>query len=119
MQQTANCINEEGIMVERLPYDIPSEGLKKDDYIVTRATDFYNGSGMYILEHNGRCVIARCIELTDGTIQVSETATASSTTMSAKGFCKVVSRKVFARITVEENLPTRAIGQLNEFLMRS
>lgn len=118
MEKTANIVGKDDeIMIERLPVAIPAEGLKKDDYVVTRPTDFYNGSGIYILARPQTESLARCIEQVDGSIQVVNLLNASATIMNAKDFCKVVDRKVFARVMVDENLPTRAISQLNEILM--
>lgn len=51
MEKIANIVGRDGdIMIERLPFNIPSEGLKRDDYIVTRPTDFYNGAGIYVIK---------------------------------------------------------------------
>lgn len=117
MEKVANMADAE-IMIERLPYDIPSENLKRDDYIVTRPADFYNGAGIYIIKTPDCASLVRCIEQVDGTILLARLSNAGSTVMNAKEFCKIVDRKVFARVMVDENLPTRAISQLNDILMR-
>ena len=59
------------ILVEKLPGDIASEGLKKDDYVITRPADFYSGAGIYVLKTGGNSMVARCIEKTDGSIHVA------------------------------------------------
>ncbi len=118
MEKIANIVGRDGdIMIERLPFNIPSEGLKRDDYIVTRPTDFYNGAGIYVIKKQEGHRLVRCIEQTDGSIQLFNITDAGATIMNAKDFCKAVDRKVFARILVDENLPTRAISQLNEILL--
>lgn len=118
MEKVANMVDAE-IMIERLPYDIPSENLKKDDYIITRPADFYNGAGIYVIKKTDCVCLVRCIEQIDGSIQIIQLSNAGATVMNAKEFCKIVNRKAFARIVVDENLPTRAISQLNDILMRA
>lgn len=117
MEKVAN-ITDDDIEIERLPFDIKSEGLKRDDYIVTRPTDFYNGAGVYLITKNEGMSLVRCIENSDGSIQIFNVTDAGGQVMKAKDFCKAVKRKVFARVMVDENLPSRAISQLNDILMR-
>lgn len=104
------------ILVEKLPGDIASEGLKKDDYVITRPADFYSGAGIYVLKTGNSSMVARCIEKTDGSIHVADVSSASCTDMKVKSFCAAVDRKVLARVIVDDNLPAGALELLDQML---
>ena len=104
--------------IEKLNEDIPQIGLKKDDFIVAYPMDFYSGAGVYGLKcDNGFVKLCHCIEMIDGKIQVKEIGTADSRLMTQNDFKKVVNHKLFARVIIDNNLPSLAVNSLEEILL--
>ena len=104
------------IRVEKLPGEIASEGLKKEDYVIARPTDVYSGAGIYVMKTGNSHMVARCIEKADGSIRVADVSSASCTDMKVKSFCAAVDRKVLARVIVDDNLPAGALELLDQLL---
>ena len=53
----------------------------------------------------------------DGKIQVKEIGTAGSRLMTQNDFKKVVNHKLFARVIIDNNLPSLAVNSLEEILL--
>lgn len=107
------------IAIEELPCNIDALGLTRGDYIVTFPADFYNGAGVYSLETGGSLYFAKCIEMLDGKIKVCEVGTMNSRVMTIADFKKSVQRKIFARVTLDCNIPGIAATELRELLTRA
>lgn len=106
------------IAIEELSNDIQDLNLKKGDFIATYPVDFYSGTGVYGIDIHGRIRLARCIEMIDGKIQVSEIGTMGSTTLTTQNFHSIVKHKVFAKVFMENNLPGSAISEFKSILLQ-
>lgn len=94
--------------------NIPELSLKKGDFITTNFIDFYTGAGVYGIEGNGHYQLAYCLERTDGRIQVKELGSMTTRIIEPEEFKKIVKDKIFARTTLDGNLPSVAIHELRK-----
>lgn len=106
------------IAIEELSNDVQDLNLKKGDFIAVYPVDFYSGTGIYGMEIHGRIRLARCIEMVDGKIQVQEIGTMGSSTLTTQNFHNIVKYKVFAKVSMENNLPGAAISEFKNILLK-
>lgn len=97
--------------------DMPELELKKGDFLITNLIDFYTGAGVYGLQSNGSMQFARCIEMTDGKIQIREIGSMTTHVVEPQEFRKVVKEKVFARTFLDGNLPSHAVYELRKKML--
>ena len=105
------------IIIEKVYQDIPQMALKKDDYFAAYPMDFYSGAAIYgIKDIRGIVKLHYCIETLEGKIQANEVGTANSRMLTQSDFKKAVNHKVFARVIIDNNLPSIAVNDLRELL---
>ena len=104
------------MQVIKLKKDNNVLNLCRGDYVLTHDINFFTGTGIYELELLNKRKFARCIELLDGKIQVNFFNGTGINKFSNKTFNKFVRSKVFARIVLEGNISTVAIGMFDELL---
>ncbi|MBQ9236143.1 MAG: hypothetical protein IJ184_06760 [Alphaproteobacteria bacterium] len=105
------------IKIMKLDADCPVLGLNEGDYYAVHNMDFYAGAGVYGIDTGANIKLAKCIEMLDGKIQISDMCSANAQVMTPQDFRKVVRVKLFAKIALEGNISTIAEAELDELLM--
>lgn len=107
---------DKSIKIIKALQDIPDLDLKKDDYFVAFPMDFYSGAGVYGINDKFGWKLCACIETLDGKIQVNEVGTSNRRLITPAEFKKIVNYKIFARVIIDNNLPSVAVNELRELL---
>lgn len=108
---------QKNIIIEEVLEELPELELKKGDYAVAYPMNFYAGAGVYGINGSGGIVkLSRCIENLDGKILIKEVGNQNQRSVTPADFKKIVNHKLFARIIIDNNLPSIAVEGLRVIL---